>query len=68
MTYSTSLMQQHRLDRPAVEYAGGGKTWYVNGERLSKEQFNTRTQPVERTLKDIAEKFGIAVSKIKIAK
>jgi len=59
----------HRLDGPAIEYANGYKEWYVDGKRLSKEQFNALTAPaLELTLEDIASKFGIDVSKIKIKK
>ena len=61
--------KSHRLDGPAVEYADGIKVWYVDGKRLSKEQFNALTAPVlELTLEDIASKFGVDVSKIKIKK
>jgi hypothetical protein len=59
----------HRLDGPAVEYADGYKEWCVDGKRLSEEQFNALTAPaLELTLEDIASKFGVDVSKIKIKK
>lgn len=32
----------HREDGPAVEYANGTKIWYLNGDRLTEEEFNER--------------------------
>jgi hypothetical protein len=59
----------HRLDGPAIEYADGSKSWFVNGERLTEEQFNALTAPtLELTLEDIAAKYGVDVSKVKIKK
>ena len=58
----------HREDGPAIEYADGYKEWRINGERLTEEEFNFRTNPVELTLDEIAEKFGVSVDKLKIKK
>jgi hypothetical protein len=58
----------HREDGPAVEYANGYKAWYINDKRLTEEEFNTRMNPVELTLDEIAEKFGVSVDKLKIKK
>jgi hypothetical protein len=58
----------HREDGPAIERANGSKEWFINGERLTEEEFNFRTNPVELTLDEIAEKFGIEVNKLKIKK
>jgi len=59
----------HRLDGPAVQYTNGHKAWYVDGKRLSEEAFNALTAPtIELTLEEIAAKFGIDVSKLKIKK
>jgi len=61
--------QQHRLDGPAVEAANGHKAWFVDGKHLSEEKFNALTAPAfELTLEEIAAKFGVGVSKIKIKK
>ena len=30
----------HRIDGPAIEYADGHKSWYINGEKYSEEEFN----------------------------
>ena len=49
----------HREDGPAIEYANGSKEWCLNGEYLTEEEFNARMNPVEITLAEIAEKFGI---------
>ena len=37
--YYNTAGQLHRTDGPAVEYADGSKTWYINGEGLSEEEF-----------------------------
>ena len=58
--------KRHREDGPAVEYADGSKEWYINGKRLTEEEINTRMNPVELTLDEIAEKFGVSVDKLKI--
>jgi hypothetical protein len=59
----------HRLDGPAAEYANGCKSWYINGEKLSEEEFRRRTAPeVVVTLDEIADMFGVDVSKLKIVK
>ena len=58
----------HREDGPAVEYADGSKEWYINDKRFTEEEFNSRMNPVELTLDEIAEKFGISVDKLKIKK
>jgi hypothetical protein len=58
----------HRLDGPAYEGANGRKEWWVDGKRLSEKEFNALSEPVELTLDDIAAKFGVDVSKLKIVK
>ena len=59
----------HREDGPAVEYADGShKAWYINDKRLTEEEFNLRMSPIELTLDEIAEKFGVSVDKLKIKK
>jgi hypothetical protein len=56
----------HRLDGPAVEWSDGDKEWYVDGKELTEEQFIALTAPLELTLEDIASKYGVDVSKVKI--
>jgi 8-oxo-dGTP diphosphatase len=34
--------QRHREDGPAVEWADGMKSWYLNGEYLTEEEFNRK--------------------------
>jgi hypothetical protein len=41
---------------------------HVYDERLTEEQFNALTAPLELTLEDIAAKFGVDASKVKIVK
>jgi len=60
--------KRHRLDGPAVEGADGRKAWFVDGKYLSEQEFNTLSEPLELTLEDIAAKFGVDVSKLKIVK
>jgi hypothetical protein len=60
--------KRHRLDGPAVEWYDGSKFWYVDNKRLTEEEFNALTAPLELTLEDIAAKFGVDVSKVKIKK
>jgi antitoxin component YwqK of YwqJK toxin-antitoxin module len=60
--------QLHREDGAAVEWADGTKEWYLNGEKLTYQEFISRTQTTELTLDQIAEKFGIPVDKLKIKK
>jgi hypothetical protein len=59
----------HREDGPAIEYADGCKEWYLNNRRYTEEEFKKRTaKEIILTLDEIAAKFGIDVSKLKIAK
>jgi len=59
----------HRLDGPAGEFADGSKVWYIDGKCLTEVEFNDLTAPtLELTLEQIAVKFGVDVSKIKIKK
>ena len=58
----------HREDGPAFEGADGGKQWYINGKQLTEEEFNARMNPVELTLDEIADKFGVSVDRLKIKK
>jgi hypothetical protein len=58
----------HREDGPAIECASGRKSWYLNGKLLTEEEFNARMKPIELTLDEIAEKFGVSVEQLKIKK
>ena len=60
--------KRHREDGPAIEYASGYKAWYLNGKLLTEEEFNARMKPIELTLDEIAEKFGVSVEQLKIKK
>jgi hypothetical protein len=58
----------HREDGPAIEWVGGEKLWYINDEELAEKAFNARMHPVELTLDEIADKFGVSVDRLKIKK
>jgi len=59
----------HREDGPAVEYADGDKEWRLEGREYTEEEFKKKTaKEVVLTMDEIADKFGIDVSKLKIAK
>jgi len=60
--------KRHREDGPAIEYSNGSKEWWIDNELLTEEEFNARMNPVELTLDEIAEKFGVKVDKLKIKK
>lgn len=59
---------RHREDGPAAEYCYEYKEWYVDDEPLTEDQFNARFATVELTMDQIAAKFGIDASKLKITK
>ena len=59
----------HREDGPAVEWSDGDKAWYLNGVKYTEEEFKMKTdKEIVLTLDEIADKFGIDVSKLKIKK
>jgi hypothetical protein len=61
--------KRHREDGPAVEGADGSKYWYLNGVKFTEQEFLKRTaKEIILTMDEIADKFGIEVSKLKIAK
>jgi hypothetical protein len=61
--------KKHRLDGPASEWSNGAKFWYVDGEYLTEMEFYALTSPtLELTLDEIAAKFGVDISKVKIKK
>jgi hypothetical protein len=63
------MITLHREDGPAFEGWGGNKAWYLNGTYLSEQTFLKRTaKEIILTMDEIAAKFGIEVSKLKIQK
>ena len=59
----------HRDDGPAIEYYNGVKEWWLNGVCFSERTFlQLTTKEITLTLDEIADKFGIDVSKLKIKK
>jgi len=37
----------HREDGPAIEYSGGDKSWYLNGENYTKIKYNQKMRSVK---------------------
>jgi len=61
--------KHHREDGPAVEYAVGYKEWWLNGVYHTEEEFKKKTaKEIVLTMDEIAEQFGVDVSKLKIKK
>jgi hypothetical protein len=59
----------HREDGPAYEGSTGSKAWYLNDEELTEQEFLLKTaKEVVLTMDEIAAKFGVDVSKLKIQK
>jgi hypothetical protein len=58
--------KMHREDGPAAEHANGAKYWFLHDKQLTEQEFNDRNKPVELTLEQIAEKFGISADKLRI--
>ena len=58
----------HREDGPALEW-GSSKSWWLDGVKLTEQEFLLKTaKETILTMDEIAAKFGIEVSKLKIAK
>ena len=55
--------QLHRLDGPAVEWADGIKSWYLNGVEVTEDQVMNETK--ELTLAQLAELLGHKVKVVK---
>jgi hypothetical protein len=52
-----------------MEYKDGRKSWYLNNKNLTEQEFKMKTaKEIILTMDEIAAKFGIEVSKLKIAK
>ncbi len=61
--------KRHREDGPASEYTTGVKYWWINGKQITEAEFKRRTAPeIVLTMDEIATKFGVDVSKLKIKK
>ena len=59
----------HREDGPAVEWRDGDKEWWLNAARFREQEFILKTaKEIVLTMDEIAAKFGIEVSKLKIKK
>jgi len=59
----------HREDGPAIEHADGNKFWHLNGRQYCEQEFLKRTaKEIVLSMDEIAVKFGVDVSKLKIQK
>lgn len=59
----------HREDGPAMEFAEGDKRWYLNDLRITEVDHKLLTsKETVLTMDEIAAKFSIDVSKLKITK
>ena len=59
----------HREDGPATVWWDGHKEWWLNGVRFTEQGFILKTaKEIVLTMDEIASKFGIEVSKLKIQK
>ena len=45
----------HREDGPAIEHSSGKKYWWLNGKRLTEEEFNKRMVPTVEMTMDIID-------------
>ena len=51
---------------PAVVYANGNKSWWLDNEKLTEEEFNRRTTKAkELTVKEISTLLGYEVKIVK---
>jgi antitoxin component YwqK of YwqJK toxin-antitoxin module len=56
----------HREDGPAIEYANGTKSWYLNGKLLTREEYQSATNPAkELTVAEIEKLLGHRVKIVK---
>jgi hypothetical protein len=59
----------HREDGPAIVWRDGYKEWYLNGVWFREQEFLKQTaKETILTMDEIAAKFRVEVSKLKIAK
>jgi hypothetical protein len=59
----------HREDGPAIEWSNGHKEWWLNAVMFREQEFLKQTaKEIVLTMDEIAAKFGVDVSKLKIAK
>ena len=42
MTTEKSNGKRHREDGPAIEYPSGYKAWYLDGKKMTEEEFNQK--------------------------
>ena len=52
LDYRAYDKQLHRLDGPAIEFAYGDKFWYIDGKRLTEEDFDNHPKRVSSSPAD----------------
>ena len=55
--------QRHREDGPAIEYANGYKSWYLNGIEVNEDQVMNSAK--ELTMAQLEELLGYKIKVIK---
>ena len=57
----------HREDGPAIEWDSGNKKyWYLNGEKLTEEEFDAKMNPAkELTVAELEELLGYKIKVVK---
>ena len=55
--------RRHREDGPAVEWADGYKSWYLNGTSYTEKEFNEKMNPTvkELSVSEISKLLGYEV-------
>ena len=57
--------EPHREDGPAIEWPDGDKQWWLHGKELSEEEFNSRHNSKELTVKEIEKLLGYTIKVVK---
>lgn len=53
-------------DNPAIEWADGYKSWWLNGKKLTEEQFlKETTKTKELTVAELEELLGYSIKIVK---
>jgi len=50
--------KRHREDGPAIEYADGSKSWYLNDKKYTEAEFLAKTTVQEMTMKELCKELG----------
>lgn len=53
--------KRHREDGPAIEWFDGTQEWYLNGVKLTEEEFNARNKVKEVTINELEKLLGYKI-------